>query len=570
MTRVERVPSPRARLRLTPRNRQLAFGGIAIITGLLMLTAAMRWYGVPLPDSDHGPNHEPSSLGVADGAQQDPPSVVAGTVHMDKDQQQAIGLKTIKVTEGSQHSVVIAPGRVAPDETQYAFITPRASGVVRSVAARLGQEVKAGDLLATIDSPIVGDARLELYIRLQSMELARTQADWQETIYHNTLDLIDRLKRGETPQQIHGAFTSKALGENREKMMTAYAQFRLAEVTLQRNRELYAQKLITPKHFQQVNADFEVAQATYQSLMDQMGFDARLANIRAQQARRQAETSARAAQERLRILGVKPDGTEPEVKGNKVLGVKPDGTIPALSDGDKAVAAGPESVLPLEKDRGKAAVEPVGVTTDPAKSLADAPVSSYSIWAPFDGTILDREMIVPGVAVDSTHRIFTLANLSTVYVEANIHEHDFTVISHSRGAPIRFSSPAYPQRAFEGDVIYTGDLVEETSRTVKLIALARNPDRLLKPGMFVNVEIVNLQSSVGIEIPSSAVLTQGSRTFVYVQSGPETFVQRDVIVQPMKNRRVLIQRGLEPSQVVVVEGAFKLKAMDSALAGIES
>src|SRR5262249_3030275 len=152
--------------------------------------------------------------------------------------------------------------------------------------------------------------------------------------------------------------------------------------------------------------------------------DARLAHTRAQQARKQAETSVRAAKERLRILGVNPNGTEPEVKGNRVLGVKPDGTLPAPPGGENPVAARSETVLPVEKDQEKAAVEPVGVTADAAKALADAPVSSYSIWAPFDGAILDREMIVPGVAVDSTHRIFTLADLSTVYVEANIHEHD--------------------------------------------------------------------------------------------------------------------------------------------------
>ena len=110
--------------------------------------------------------------------------------------------------------------------------------------------------------------------------------------------------------------------------MTAYAQYRLAVTTFDRNRELYAQKLITTKQFEKVSADFEVAQATYQSLMDQMGYEARLANTRAHQALRQAETSVRAARERLRILGVKPDGTEPDVAGNKVVGVKPDGTLP--------------------------------------------------------------------------------------------------------------------------------------------------------------------------------------------------------------------------------------------------
>src|SRR6185437_15601544 len=106
--------------------------------------------------------------------------------------------------------------------------------------------VKAGDLLATIDSPEVGEARLELYTRLQSRDIARAQADWQERIYAGTLELLERLRKGETPETIHGALADRAVGENRERLMTAYAQYRLAVATMARNRELSAQKLITP------------------------------------------------------------------------------------------------------------------------------------------------------------------------------------------------------------------------------------------------------------------------------------------------------------------------------------
>lgn len=283
-------------------------------------------------------------------------------VQLDEQQQEAIGLRTATVSAGRSHDILTAPGRVAPDETQYAFITPRAAGVVRTVTAYVGQDVKAGDLLATIDSPEVGDARLELYTRLQALELAEAQAAWQETIFGNTLELIDRLQKGERPEKIHDAFADRAVGENRERLMTAYAQYRLALARIERNRELYAQKLITPKQFEQVNADYEVAQATYQSLMDQMGYESRLANTRAQQALKQAETAVRATRERLRILGVKPDGTEPEVARGKVVGVKPDGTLPDSGKGQPGAKAKPEAVLPPERGKEGVAVEPVGAT----------------------------------------------------------------------------------------------------------------------------------------------------------------------------------------------------------------
>jgi len=483
-----------------------------------------------------------------------------GSVRMGPEKQEAIGLRTVPIKSEPSLNVLTAPGQVAPNESQYAYITPRAAGVVRTVLAHVGQDVKAGDLLATIDSPEVGAARLELYTRLQTLEVAHSQADWQRTVYRNTLDLIDLLRQGKTPEEIHRALEDRPVGQNRERLMTAYAQFRLATATIERNRDLYTQQLITTKQFQQVKADYEVAEATYHSLMDQIGYEVRLANTRAQQALKQAETAVRAAQEHLRILGVRPDGTEPEVARGKVVGVKPDGT---LADTKKAAEpeATPEKIIPPEKGRASA-VEPVGAAHVEGTHPKDAPVSTYSIWAPFDGTILDREMIVPGVAVDTTRRIFTLANLSTVWVEASVHENDFPMLAKTPGGKVVLRSPAYPGREFEGHVIYAGDMVDEKTRAIKLLAQADNPGRLLKPGMFVEVEVVSPGGGTVARIPASAIQTEGSRTYVYVRRGPDLFLRREVVAEPPRGDKVSIVEGLEPGDEVVVEGGYKLRSLE--------
>jgi multidrug efflux pump subunit AcrA (membrane-fusion protein) len=483
-----------------------------------------------------------------------------GAIQLSKAQQTAIGLRTEQVALNTYSDKFVAPGRVAPNEAQFAYITPRARGVVRSVLVHIGQDVRAGDLLATIDSPEVGEARLELYTKLQTLEVARSQAAWQKTIYHNTLDLIEQLQKGALPEQIHNDFADKAVGQNRERLVTAYAQYRLGVATIERNRDLYNQKLITPKQFQQVNADYEVAQATYQSLMDQMGYEARLAHTRAEQALKQAETAVRAAQEHLRILGVKADGTEPEVEGGKVVGVKPDGKLDASEPVPSVADETPATILP-ESETKRLVVAPVGTPPDAHSEAKEIPVSTYSIWAPFDGTILDRETIVPGVAVDTAHRIFTMANLATVWVEADVHENDFDMLARSRGGGIQFRSPAYPGRVFEGEVTYSGDLVEEKSRSVKLLARAKNPDRLLKPGMFVEVEIHAAGATRAAQVPTSALLTEGNRSFVFVRTGADRFDRRDVTVEPPHGDFVTVRRGLEQGDDVVVEGAFKLKAL---------
>ena len=261
-----------------------------------------------------------------------------------------------------------------------------------------------------------------------------------------------------------------------------------------------------------------MAQATYQSLMDQMGYEARLANTRAQQAMKQAETAVRAAQERLRILGVKPDGTEPEVEGGKVVGVKPDGTLPAPPDeGAAAAAESPRRSSRTDDGEGgrRAGRRPPRCGAEPK----DAPVSTYSIWAPFDGTILDREMIVPG-----RRRRHDPPDLHDGQPGDGLGrgEHPRERLRHARPQPRGRRSGSgrrpTPSRVFEGEVIYTGDLVEEKSRTVKLLAQAENPDRLLKPGMFVEVEVL---SPRGQDRPAGPGLGAADRGEPHVRLRPD-------------------------------------------------
>jgi cobalt-zinc-cadmium efflux system membrane fusion protein len=168
---------------------------------------------------------------------------------------------------------------------------------------------------------------------------------------------------------------------------------------------------------------------------------------------------------------------------------------------------------------------------------------------------------VPGVFVGTTHRIFTMADLSTVWVEVAIHESHYDALSRSQGASLSLRSPAYPGRSFEAVVIYSGDLVDATTRTIKLLARARNPDRRLKPGMFVDVSLRLKGTREALLIPEGAVYTDDDRKVVFVRTGPERFERRQVVTGTADGDKVAIIEGLEPGDRVVVEGGFKLKAM---------
>jgi multidrug efflux pump subunit AcrA (membrane-fusion protein) len=560
------VPEARMPQQLfAPAPRRVALASFAAGVALTLVAALLLgWKGAgiglaaPRRVSDGG-------LGAAGSSHPGKPArePASGVVTLSRAQQEAIGLTVVPAVLDAVTDVIEATGQVAPDESKFAYITPRAAGIVRTVRARLGQDVQAGSLLAMIDSSEIAKARFDLNTCLQELEIARTQAEWQAKTYKNIHELVEMLrsKPEPDPEQIQLQFRDRPLGENREQLMKAYVDFRHKTGKMDSLRELFKQKAIARKEFLQVQAEYESAVATYEGLMDQMEYTNYLANVRAQQSLQRAETALRVAREQLRVLGVRPDGTEPEIKDGKVVGVLADGSLPT-EPGKPADAPNPKPapIRPDGEDDDDAPVMPVGAPTDADPKAKDLPVSTYAIWAPFDGTVLDREQIVPGVYVDTTHRIFTIADLSSVWIEVAIHESRYGALSRSQDATVILTSEAYPGRRFEAGVIYTGDTVDLKTRTIKLLARAENRDRALKPGMFVKVALHLKGTHQAIVIPDAALTAEGNHSIVFVQIGPERFERRVVDTGVSDGAKVAVLKGLEPGAKVVVAGAFKLKS----------
>jgi cobalt-zinc-cadmium efflux system membrane fusion protein len=146
-----------------------------------------------------------------------------------------------------------------------------------------------------------------------------------------------------------------------------------------------------------------------------------------------------------------------------------------------------------------------------------------------------------------------------------IHESQYQALTRSQDAALVLSSPAYPGRTFAAEVIYSGDLVDPKSRTIKLLARAQNAERLLKPGMFVNVAMRLKGTRQAVLIPEAAVLTDDEHSVVFVRTGPEQFERRQVVVGDTDGGKVAIRDGLAKGETVVVDGVFKLKSKESQL-----
>ncbi len=158
-------------------------------------------------------------------------------------------------------------------------------------------------------------------------------------------------------------------------------------------------------------------------------------------------------------------------------------------------------------------------------------------------------------------RILTIADLSSVWVEADIYEEHLSLLKELNGKQLQFRSAAFPDQIFQAEIFFQGEIVEESSRTISMVARAENPDGLLKPGMFVNVELPSLLTTPVLQVPPSAVLDYQGENFVFVSTGPESFARHNVKIGRRSEIAFEILEGIQAGDQVVTEGGFALKSL---------
>lgn len=180
------------------------------------------------------------------------------------------------------------------------------------------------------------------------------------------------------------------------------------------------------------------------------------------------------------------------------------------------------------------------------------PSDHMTVYAQFGGTVLEK-LLLPGSYIMPGEKLYSLSDLSTVWMYADIYEKDIAGIAP--GQPVEVTSAAYPGETFTGRVTFISPMMDDATRTVKVRVEMANPGGKLKPNMFVNA---NVQIPLGdsVVIPESALLDTGSRTVVFVAQSEDTFVKRDVVTGQYADGYVQILSGLQPGETVVTAATF--------------
>jgi RND family efflux transporter MFP subunit len=184
--------------------------------------------------------------------------------------------------------------------------------------------------------------------------------------------------------------------------------------------------------------------------------------------------------------------------------------------------------------------------------------------SPVSGFITERNAL-PNAYVQPETKIYTVADLSTVWVLAQVFQNDLGRIRVGTQATLTVDS--YPGRSFGGRVDFIYPDIDMTTRTARARVIFPNPKLALTPGMFVNVTI---QVALGNQtvIPGSGVLHSGTRNLVFVDRGSGSLEPRDVELGTQAGDEYVVLRGLKPGERIVTSANFLIDSESQLQAAI--
>lgn len=206
---------------------------------------------------------------------------------------------------------------------------------------------------------------------------------------------------------------------------------------------------------------------------------------------------------------------------------------------------------------------------DLAKSgTARRSLTFHAFHTPVNGVVLEKKAL-EGMRFMPGEMLYQIADLSSVWVIADVFEQDIGLVR--TGAKAKVKITAYPGKVFEGDITYVYPTLSPATRTVPVRLEIANPQGLLKPAMFAQVEIPVIGKGAVLAVPVSAVIDSGTRQIVLVQLAEGRFEPRAVKLGDRSDNYVEVLDGVAEGEQVVVAANFLIDAesnLKAALGGL--
>lgn len=544
---------------------------------------------------------------------------------------------------------VRVPGQIMINTDRMAHIMPNASGVVRQVFKNAGEKVKAGEILAWLESSELGKAKVDYLTKWAelgccSMDLTRAQQ-----ISNSTNELLEILKSSPSLEAIRKA-DSEALDENHTLLVSAYAELALAKSAYEREKSLYEKKISSEKDYLAAENDYKKADAKYAATRDSIAFNVMRNLLEAQRAQQVRQIELKGAERNLYVLGLstedinniqsyaqgqKPGGgneeicTDPNcpecaakraaqqaqsiIVKTSIDDIQDIGTVAQEHDHEKdeeqecndpncphctaeraakqeqsiVVKASTNDMNDIryvtqehDHDEGEeqkcdddpncncpecaperaeqAATQPLVVEA----CNQDERLAWYPLRAPFDATVIEKH-ITHGEKLSVESSAFTVADLSTVWVDLNIYLKDLPLIKP--GQSVTVTTAPHPGKV-EGIISYVGPIVGEKTRTALARVVLDNISGELRPGTFVTAEVLVDKATAKVVVPKNVIQDIDDEPTIFIKSD-HGFEPRAVTLGRFNDVNVEILSGLKPGEQIVTKNSFRLKAELEKVAG---
>lgn len=177
---------------------------------------------------------------------------------------------------------------------------------------------------------------------------------------------------------------------------------------------------------------------------------------------------------------------------------------------------------------------------------------TLTFYSPISGFVTDRK-VFPNTAVNPDTELYTVSDLSTIWVNADVYEYEVPYVKVGQHAEMQLSY--YPGKTWKGRVSFIYPTLDPATRTVKVRLEFPNPNFQLKPQMFADVQL-KINYGDQVVVPQEAVLDSGKEQTVFIAHADGYFEPRKITVGPKLDGKVVVLSGLKPGETIVTSGNF--------------
>ena len=479
---------------------------------------------------DHGHEEEPQDAHQhGDAAHEED----LGAVKLTPSQMRKAGVALAVAGPGTIDRKVRLPGEIVINADTAAHIVPPAGGVVREVMVKVGDRVEAGDVMAALESAVLGEAKTQYLAQWNELSCCGIDLARAEALHGSTRKLLDALAKSPTLDELR-ELTFTDVGQGHSKLIAAYAEVVFAEAEYDREKKLVEQNISRKADLLTAENAYKKAFAALVATRGELAFGTRRALLEAQRSRQNTELQLRAADRKLHLLG---------------LSAADVASLRRALSGDGSCGADCSDPNCATCKAGRA-------TTGKAHNHAlEEQLGLYSVRAPFRGTVIEKHITLGEKLADDAD-VFTIADMSTVWVDLSVYQKDLPSVRRGQAARIIVGSGAPEAR---GKIAFVSPIVDENTRTCTARVVLPNPDGSLRPGLFITAELDAGQTRAAVLVPKEAVQRIGEERVVFVPTAAG-FVPKPVALGRQSRTHAEVISGLSAGERYVARGAFELKA----------